>query len=105
MTATSPQPWTVRRETHILSGAGSDLARHHAVYGRLELGSRDIVRTLVESGLLGRGGAGFQAGAKLAGTGARRPVVVVRETGRPARPTILRFRRYLLLRGRHPGAH
>ncbi len=76
------------------NGGSSDLATHLATHGPLTLPGRDdgrwragMVRAVTESGLLGRGGGGFPAGAKWDAIGrtARRPMVVVNAMeGEPA---------------------
>ncbi|WP_037157975.1 NADH-ubiquinone oxidoreductase-F iron-sulfur binding region domain-containing protein [Rhodococcoides fascians] len=76
MTTVTTSPSTSQQYIRILSGAGADLTRHHTVYGRLRHDDPTVIRSIVDSGLLGRGGAGFPAGTKLANTRGRRPVVV-----------------------------
>jgi NADH:ubiquinone oxidoreductase subunit F (NADH-binding) len=54
------------------------LERHLAVHGALPDGAPDLIGEVARSGLRGRGGAAFPAGAKLAAVAeGRRPVVVV----------------------------
>jgi NADH:ubiquinone oxidoreductase subunit F (NADH-binding) len=63
----------------ILDGAGADHAAHLARYGPLPSLSLDsVLRAVRDSGLTGRGGAGFPTAIKVRAVadGARRPVVV-----------------------------
>ncbi len=74
--------------------ARTDLAGHVAIHGALSLPKRDdrswsdgVLRAVAESGLLGRGGAGFPSAIKwdAARRGARRPLLVVNAMeGEPA---------------------
>jgi NADH:ubiquinone oxidoreductase subunit F (NADH-binding) len=63
----------------LLDGTGADHAAHGRRYGALpHLNLRDLLQATADSGLSGRGGAGFPTGIKLRAVaeGRRRPVVV-----------------------------
>lgn len=63
----------------LLDGAGTDHSAHLERYGALPHPRLDdLLRTVTDSGLTGRGGGGFQAGIKVraAASGRRRPIVV-----------------------------
>lgn len=62
--------------THILSGAAFDLDRHAHMFGPVPAGDDSVIAAISRSGLAGRGGAGFSAGAKMAAITGRRPVVI-----------------------------
>lgn len=56
---------------------GPGLKEHHARFGRLPSGSADnLVSSLEQAGLTGRGGAGFPTGRKIASVTGRKPVVI-----------------------------
>jgi NADH:ubiquinone oxidoreductase subunit F (NADH-binding) len=61
----------------LLTGHGPSLAEHRLRYGKLpEPTRRTLVNCLDESGLTGRGGAGFPTGRKIASLTGRKPVVI-----------------------------
>ena len=62
--------------THILSGAAFDLDRHAHMFGPVPAGDDSVIAAVSRSGLAGRGGAGFSAGAKMAAITGRRPVMI-----------------------------
>jgi NADH:ubiquinone oxidoreductase subunit F (NADH-binding) len=94
-TANRPQP-------RLLAGVRrrdfpATLEEHTACYGRLpELDARALATAIDESGLLGRGGAAFSAGAKLAAVQAHRGRRVVVGNGVEGEPLSLKDK--LLLR-------
>jgi NADH:ubiquinone oxidoreductase subunit F (NADH-binding) len=73
---TTMTPTPTRR---LLDGAGADAARHLELYGALpRLGLDELLRAVTDSGLTGRGGAGFPTATKVRAVAAagRKPVVV-----------------------------
>jgi NADH:ubiquinone oxidoreductase subunit F (NADH-binding) len=63
----------------LLDGAGTDHSAHLARYGALPHPTlHDLLRTVTDSGLTGRGGGGFPTGTKVraVASGPRRPIVV-----------------------------
>ncbi|MGW2047916.1 NADH-ubiquinone oxidoreductase-F iron-sulfur binding region domain-containing protein [Streptomyces sp. NPDC001858] len=109
MTATFPDLYMPPR---LLApgGAPADLAAHHQRYGSLAFGDPEsVLRTVAESGLTGRGGAGFPTYRKLVAVAeagrrtGRAPVVVANGAeGEPAShkdKTLLRLSPHLVLDG------
>jgi NADH:ubiquinone oxidoreductase subunit F (NADH-binding) len=78
-TVTHPRTRTSLLRRRLLDGAGTDRDRHLHLYGPLPRLDLDTLITEVsESGLTGRGGAGFPTGIKVraVATAGRRPMVV-----------------------------
>jgi NADH:ubiquinone oxidoreductase subunit F (NADH-binding) len=70
----TPEPPTVPR---LFAAEGPGLSEHHARFGALpEVAGLDLIQSLDQAGLSGRGGAGFPAGRKIASVTGRGPVVV-----------------------------
>ena len=71
----------------LLAAAGPSLTQHHARFGPLPAPAHagELIGALDQAGLLGRGGAGFPTGRKLAAITGRRPVVIANGAeGEPA---------------------
>jgi NADH:ubiquinone oxidoreductase subunit F (NADH-binding) len=63
--------------TRLFAAPGPSLVEHRQHFGRLpELAAKELVTCLDESGLTGRGGAGFPTGRKIASVKGSKPVVI-----------------------------
>lgn len=63
-------------DSRLFAAAGPTLAEHVDRFGELSLIGGELIAAVVESGLTGRGGAGFPTGRKMAAVAGSRPVVV-----------------------------
>ncbi len=67
---------TVMTAPRLLAAPGPTLNEHLHQFGELPPVSEQFITLLTESGLTGRGGAGFPAGPKMAAVNGSRPIVV-----------------------------